>query len=351
MNQDCPIKTILAIVGFAASVGVSPPELLCAADVDPGLLADPDAYLPFFKEIRLWDEAVRLSDDQDFGLHLAEWATRAPEDHFDILTFALRSCPTLREHYRLAGRYIRLVHEGVYLTLEEEGDVARLVHGHSPEQIGPRHPVEGMLAVTLLMGRRSLGEDFVPHAVRFAHARPDRVSEQERVFGVQVHYDCPRNELILPRALLERPQRHAELRLLAILDRQLSGQLSDLPRSTDLRARVQRCMMDDLPEREPMVAAVATKLHMSARSLQRRLQSVGTSFAEVLSDLRRDLALRHLDDPRISIAEVAFLLGFLDVTAFHRAFKRWTGGTPAEFRRAAPRDKPKQSRSNRETKS
>lgn len=335
VSRDCPIKTILIIVGFAASAGVSPPELLHAAGLDPALLADPDAYLPGSQEMRLWDEAVRLTGDQDFGLHLAEWAARAPENHFDVLAFAVRSCATLGEHYALAGRYIRLVHEGVYLSLEEEGDVARLVHGHSPEQIGPRHPVEGMLALTLLLGRREVGEELAPQRVCFAHARPDRVSEQERVFGAPVHYGCPRNEMVLDRALLERPQLHAELRLLAILDRQLGGLLSGLPESHGYRDVVKRCMLDELPEREPVVATIAARLHMSARSLQRRLQSEGTSFAEVLSDLRRDMALRYLQDQRISIGEVAFLLGFLDVTAFHRAFKRWTGSTPAEYRRSA----------------
>jgi AraC-like DNA-binding protein len=73
---------------------------------------------------------------------------------------------------------------------------------------------------------------------------------------------------------------------------------------------------------------------MSPRSLQRRLQSEGTSFAQVLVDLRRDLALRYLRDERIAIGEVGFLLGFLDVAAFHRAFKRWTGSTPAQYRRS-----------------
>ncbi len=332
MSQDCPVKTILAVVGYAANAGVPPPELLRAAGLDPALLADPDAYLLPSQEIRVWAEAVRLTGDQDFGLHLAEWAARSSEHLFDVLTFAVRSCPTLGEHYRLAGRYIRLIHEGTYLSLEEEGDVARLVHGHSPEQIGPRHPVEGMLALALLLGRGEVGAEFVPESVCFAHARPDRVSEQERVFGAPVHYGCPRNELVLARALLERPQRRAELRLLAILDRQLGNLLSGLPESRRFRDVVKRCMMDELPEREPVVAVVAKKLHMSARSLQRRLQGEGTSFAEVLSDLRRDLALRYLQDQRISIAEVAFLLGFLDATAFHRAFKRWTGTTPAKYR-------------------
>lgn len=332
MSQDCPVKTILAVVGYAASAGVPPPELLHAAGLDPALLADPDAYLLPSQEIRVWAEAVRLTGDQDFGLHLAEWAARSSEHLFDVLTFAVRSCPTLGEHYRLAGRYIRLIHEGTYLSLEEGGDVARLVHGHSPEQIGPRHPVEGMLALALLLGRGEVGAEFVPESVCFAHARPDRVSEQERVFGAPVHYGCPRNELVLARALLELPQRRAELQLLAILDRQLGNLLSGLPESRRFRDVVKRCMMDELPEREPVVAVIAKKLHMSARSLQRRLQSEGTSFAEVLSDLRRDRALRYLQDQRISIAEVAFLLGFRDATAFHRAFKRWTGITPAKYR-------------------
>lgn len=332
VSLDCPIKTILAIVGFAAHAGVSPPELLRAVDLDPAILSNPDGYLLHAQEMHLWEEAVRRTGDQDFGLHLAEWVARAPEDHFDVLTFAVRSCPTLGEQYRLAGRYIRLIHEGVYLSLEEDGDVARLVHGHSPEQIGPRHAVEGMLALTLLLGRQTIGEELAPESVHFVHARPERVSEQERIFRAPVSYGCPRNELVLARDLLERRQRHAEERLLALLDRQLGSLLSGLPKSPRYADLVKRRMMDELPEREPVVAVIAAKLHISARSLQRRLQSEGTSFAEILSDLRRDLAIRYLQDPRISICEVAFLLGFLDVTAFHRAFKRWTGSTPAEHR-------------------
>src|SRR4029079_13864873 len=143
VSHDCPVKTLLAIVGFAASAGVSPPELLRAAGIDPMLLGDPDGYVPHAREVALWDEAVRLTGDDDFGVHLAEWVVRSPEDHFDVLAFAARSSPTLGDHYRLAGRYIRLIHEGIYLSLEEHEDVARLEHGHIPRQIGPRHPVEG----------------------------------------------------------------------------------------------------------------------------------------------------------------------------------------------------------------
>ncbi len=337
VSGECPIKTALAIVGFAARAGVPPPELLRAAGLDPRLLADPDSHLLRVQELRLWDEAVRLTGDQDFGLHLAEWAAGFPLEHFDALTFALRSSPTLGEHFRLAGRYVRLIHEDVYLSLEEDGDEARLVHGHRPEQIGPRQPVEGMLALTVLHARQCVGEELELRSVRFAHARPERVSELERVFRAPVCHGCSRNELVLDRALLDRPQRQAEPRLLALLDRQLGALLSIPPERRRFRDVVERCMTGELPEREPVLATVAAQLHMSTRSLQRRLQSEGTSFAEVLAELRRDMALRYLQDRRVSIGEVAFLLGFLDVTGFHRAFKRWTGITPAEHRRLATR--------------
>jgi len=336
MSRIRATKAILALVGFAANVGVPPPVLLSTAKLNPALLAGPDTDLLHSQELRLWDEAARLTGDRDFGLHLAEWIVGCSEELFDVLAFALRSCATLGDHYRLAGRYMRLIHQGIYLNLEEESDVVRLVHGHVQEpSTPPRHPVEAMLTLALLQGRRAIGEEFAPQAVCFTHARPEQVSEQERIFRAPVHYGCSRNELVLDRALLLRPQRHAELRLLAMLDRQLSGLLSELPNHRSFQDEVRHRMMDELPEREPGMAAVAGKLHMSPRSLQRRLQSEGTSFATVLFELRRDLALRYLRDPRISIGEVGFLLGFLDVAAFQRAFKRWTGSTPAVYRRSA----------------
>lgn len=335
MSRVRASKAILSVVGFAASAGVPPPVLLSAAQMDPELLSGPDTDVLHAHELRLWEEAARLTGDCDFGLHLAEWIAGCTEDLFDVLAFALRSCATLGDHYRLAGRYMRLVHQGIYLNLESEPSVARLVHGHFQEpSTPPRHPVEGILALALLQGRRAIGEEFAPQAVCFNHAQPKQVSEQARIFRAPVYYGCPRNELVLDRALLMRPQPCAEPRLLVMLDRQLAGLLSELPESRSVADAVRRCMMDELPEREPAVAAIAAKLHMSPRSLQRRLQSEGTSFAAVLFALRRDLALRYLRDKRIAIGEVGFLLGFVDVAAFQRAFKRWTGTTPAQYRRA-----------------
>ena len=120
MDQPRTTRVIQGLVGFAACSGVAPPVLLRAADLDPVLLTQADAELPLAQELRVWDEAARLTGDADFGLHLAEWVASTPEEHFDLLTFALRSCATLGDHYRRVGRYIRLLHEGLSVVLEEE---------------------------------------------------------------------------------------------------------------------------------------------------------------------------------------------------------------------------------------
>lgn len=327
-------RGIPSMIAFAVQRGVRPDELLHAAGVDLTRISDPQTDIPRPVKVRLWDEAARLSGDPDFGLHLGEWVCQCPEEHFDVLSFALRSCATLGEHYRRMERYVRLIHEGTFLTLELEHGEARLVHGLIDDNQSPRHPIECMLVMAVLQGRRAIGDDFCPREVHFAHAEPSELSEQERIFRAPVRYACKRNELVLHSADLDQPQRQAETRLQAVLERQLEDLLSQLPSDRSLPGRVKCHIAENLLDGEPAVSLIAAKLHMSPRTLQRRLNDDGTTFAKLLADLRHELALRHLRDPGRTINEVAFLLGFLEVSAFHRAFKRWTGKTPAEYQRS-----------------
>lgn len=337
MREETPPR-LPVLFAFAARAGVPPLALLHAAGLDPATAAE--TGVPRSQKQRLWDAAVELTGDQDFGLHLAEWVSLCPEEHMDVLAYAVRSCATLGEHYRRMGRYVRLLHEGTFLALEEGESEARLVHGLRDGTDAPRQPVECMLALAVLQGRRTAGDDLAPRAVCFAHAGPARPIEQERLFRAPVRYGCPRNELVLDRGALDRPQLHAEPRLLAVLDRRIEEMLNGIPEEHTFSVRVKRAMADHLMDGDPPVGLVAGKLHMSPRSLQRRLQDEGTSFARLLSDLRCDLAKLYLRERRSTLSEVAFLLGFAEVSAFHRAFKRWTGQTPAEYRRVAPDPSP-----------
>jgi AraC-like DNA-binding protein len=185
----------------------------------------------------------------------------------------------------------------------------------------------------VMIGKRNLGDAFVTQAVHFRHAAPARIDNHRRIFGGTLRFAQPRDELILDRQLLAQPLPQAEPELAELLDRHLAQLISALPQGPGFLDRVRSCVAQELRHGEPSLQDVAQRLHMSGRSLQRRLQQEGTTLQELLAGVRRDLAVRHLHDAQESIAEIAFLLGFSEVSTFHRAFKRWTGLTPSAYRR------------------
>ncbi|HTQ42103.1 MAG TPA: helix-turn-helix domain-containing protein [Polyangiaceae bacterium] len=167
----------------------------------------------------------------------------------------------------------------------------------------------------------------------FAHAEPSSLEEHRRVFGDDLHFDAPRTELEMDPAVLARPVLSADPHLCALIERHAEALLQRLPSSGSLTDRARAALVEGLRWGRTEVAAVAESLRMSARTLQRRLSAEGTSYAELLDVLRRELALRYVADHTLSLSEVAFLVGFADQTTFHRAFARWTGRTPGAFRK------------------
>lgn len=326
------VQVFQLVAWGAGAAGASPPELLAAAGIDPAALADPDGRLPRALEARLWQEAARLTGDELFGLHLAE---RVPPDRFGALGFAARSSATLGDAYERLARFVRIVVHGPTLTVEIERSAARV--RHTPPRTPPppsRHSIEFLMATLVIMGRRN-DPAFVPRAVHLRHAAPARLDEHRRVLGPAVRFDAAHDELVVDPARLAHPQLHAEPALARILDQHLASQLSALPADdAGLLERTRSALFAELDRGEPTLEAIAARLRMSPRSLQRRLQQEGSSLSAVLDRLRADLALRFLGEAGPSIGEVAFRLGFSDATTFHRAFRRWTGQTPAEFRRA-----------------
>ncbi|MFT3776218.1 MAG: AraC family transcriptional regulator [Minicystis sp.] len=325
------VKVFQAIVAGAAAEGVAPPDLLAAAGIDPGDLADPDGRLPRALEVRLWYEAVRLTGDEAFGVHLSE---RLPVDSFGAIGFAVRSSPTLGEAYQRVIRYLRLMAQGPVLDLQIEGTMARLRHLPPAGEPAPaRHAVEFLLTNLVVVARHNIDPAFTPKAARFRHPAPARLDEHRRLLGPGLRFGAGHDEVEIDESLLERPQAQAEPALSQVLDQHLSSLLAALPAEDSFLERARAAIAAELAHGEPALPAIAARLRTSPRSLQRRLQEEGTSLSSLLDRVRTDLAVRYLSESRESIAEVAFLLGFSEVSTFHRAFKRWTGQTPAAYRR------------------
>jgi AraC-like DNA-binding protein len=223
----------------------------------------------------------------------------------------------------------------VFTIIDRDG-ITRLEHTLGDRAAQSRHAAEFTLGCVVAITAQLTGAPVRPRRVELRHAAPTDVSAHLALFGCAPQFDAAVNALELDPEVLARTVTGADPALSAIILRHAEAVLATRP---DPRAstveRVRHLLARTLGEGDATLAAVAAQLHMSERSLQRRLADEDRTFDAILDDLRRELALRYLADPLVSIAEIAFLLGYSEASAFHRAFKRWTGATPAEMRTRA----------------
>jgi AraC-like DNA-binding protein len=329
------------IVTVAAAQGVPPPHLFAALEVSPTVVSDPDGRLPIELLLRAWRTAADLTHNPSFGLDAARIVQIAD---FGALGYAIRHSPSLGEAYRRFARYMGMINQAVELEMIIDGEHASLrVKPRLPiaDVETMRHPAECLLGVLMECANRfstppaagALTTGVAAHTVRFRHREPAQQSAHLRCFQVAPLFLQSVDELVLPRRLLEQPSPLADPLLLPILEQYLAKQEQAAPHAGADLERVRFVLKQGLQKGKPTPAHVAAQLRMSARTLQRRLQQQGTSLKLLLDEVREELARQHVQGSQIPLAEIAFMLGFSEVSAFHRAFKRWTGQTPIEMRR------------------
>jgi AraC-like DNA-binding protein len=298
--------------------------------IAPAVLGDPDARVPARAVLSLWHELPRLTGNETFGLWLAERVGAAP---ISPAGWFIQSSPTLREGLRRVVRFQRLLHDHARGELVERDDEVSYVH-----QIGdrafraPRHAIEFGFAQSVLLVRRCLGENVFPKRVEFQHAQPPDVTGHLGWFGEGIRFGAERDALSFDHTLTDRPLPTRDDALGELILSHARGLLERLPSDASFSARVRRAVVEALPQEVLELGGVATRLSLKKRTLQRRLADEGTSFDEILDAVRRELAERYFVDQGLGAQECAFLLGYSDLSAFHRAFQRWHGVAPAHFR-------------------
>jgi AraC-like DNA-binding protein len=324
------VRSVVKILDAAAVAGVAPAALCRAVSFDPTLLDDADNRIPFAQLVALYEHAARLTGDDAVGLHVGE---RTSPTLFDVLGYVVINSPTLGAALSRLVRYHAIWTDGAFFELTEQGAHVYLSYNYVAGILAPRrHDCEMTFAIAVTFTRRMTGVDWRPRAVSFQHPQPTDTAEHQRIFRAPVHFAQPRNELVLDRALLALPLARADAGLCAVLERHAQELLARLPQHDDTTAQVRRLLGDALAGGDPNINTVARQLGLSARTLQRKLRAEGTAYQDVLAAMRRDLARRYLREREMAVCEVAYLLGFSGPSAFHRAFRRWTGVTPKEFR-------------------
>lgn len=327
------VRALQPLVAGLAALGAAPNPILRAVGISPEVLDDPDASVPSSKVGSFWKGALDATRDEMLGLHIAE---AAPIEVFDVHAYALLSSPTLREAYRRASRYQRLIHETTRLDFDEGAEYGTLVHTLPGGRPVARQPAEFLAAAWVRVGRLVVDREWLPEAVYFAHEAPSDTSEHARFFGAPVHFEAGRTALQVANETLDEAGAASDERLAAILDRHVNALLASRPAHPEsLSDRVLAALSDEMQDGTVSARSVARRFHMSERTLRRGLAEEDTSYRELLGRLRLERALALLYERRCSIAEIAYLLGFSEVSAFHRAFKRLTGKTPADVRAGA----------------
>jgi AraC-like DNA-binding protein len=330
----CSVAPLRFLVGWAAARGAAVDGLCAGAGLTGDVLASPDARVPWEVGLRVWQELPRAVGDPDFGLHAAQAAGQRP-DAFPLLDYAVRNCRTVGDALTTIVRYQRIFHDAAGFRLTMDGAGARLVHAPPPEVVVPRHAAEFLFGTLLVGLRQRTGRDLVPMAVRFRHPAPPSVDEHHRLFGRAVAFGAPNAELLLAREAVDLPVLGADPQLRSLLEQLAEQALARNPAEESVLDEVRRALVAAMPGGDTDVESIARRLGMSRRSLQRALQAEGVTYQELFDDLRRQLALTRLGEERRPPGEVAFLLGFADVAAFYRAFRRWTGTTPGAYVRGA----------------
>jgi AraC-like DNA-binding protein len=276
--------------------------------------------------------AIERIDDPAFGLRAARcWHPT----YFGVLGHAWLVSPTLRDGLERLSTYYRLVGDRGVLEVEDVpgGVKARYWsrRGHPAALPVAATVVDIVMSILLDMCRFNAGDGLRPIAASLRRHAPPQPEVYERFFGCPVTFDSPENTIVLSERDARMKLPSTNRRLAGAFDRWLADELAHV-RKDDIAGRCRAALTHSLPGGVIGVADVAETLHMTPRTLQRHLADARTSFQALLDEVRRELALEQVEDPRRSLTETAFMLGFNETSSFTRAFKRWTGVSPSAYR-------------------
>ncbi len=295
------------------------------APVDPSQMVSDTDYYAFL-------ERLAEVDPDAVDLPLRTGASMRCGD-YGAFGLAFKSALSFRGSCERSERYGRVLTSVSTYTVEDT-DHGSYVHLHrdGERRLGLVMSNEATIASILTIGREVSTDPLEPLAVFFKHPAPRTTARHERFFGCAVNFDADRDALLMSAQALDAPNRVGDPSISKFFDTHLDAELAQLDADDDLPKRVRIHVAQALSEGIPKISDVARRLGMSGRTLQRRLSDQGYSFQSLVDEARRQLAERLLRQSKYSLAEIAYLTGFSEQSAFNRAFKRWAGQTPRSYR-------------------
>ena len=305
-------------------------ELLLNVGLSPSLLQAPQARVSAKQYGALWRLIALTLDDEFFG----QDSRRMKSGSFAMLCHSVLGCKSLQRALDRSLRFFGLILDDIAGTLHSEGENARIVfHEQAP---GAKHRVFAHETLLMLLHGVAcwlVGRRIPIVRAEFSYPEPAHSAEYRLMYSTQLSFDRPQTAITFRASYLDLPIVQDERSIKDFLRKAPENILVKYKNSNSLTARVRRRLRQSLPSALPEFDRLVSELNMTAATMRRRLQEEGESYQSIKDQLRRDLAISYLSDSRRSVVDIALELGFAEPSAFHRAFKKWTGASPGEFRR------------------
>lgn len=328
------ILMVRGLIGELQRRGIEPHRLLEGFEIEPATLADMRSMIevPIFE--RMVSRAMKITDDPGLGLSVG---SHAPDHMLQLLGHLLMSASTPLEAFELFQRFSPLVVDDMRLSLAVRGPTAKVTfgyHGAVAEET-LRFGADITASMIVRVVRQFIGEDAFANEIWFRHAEPSYAFRYQKVFTCPVRFSQAENALWGDAAILQQPQRYGDLTTSQFLRAAAEKMLSQLGTRASIGERLSARLRQEADLCNVDMSAIAREFGLTHRAMRRRLQTEGSSMSQILEQARERMACEELRRPGASIRDAAERIGYSEPSAFFRAFKRWTGLTPAQYLRAA----------------
>jgi AraC-like DNA-binding protein len=319
-----------AIPAVLTSLGADPNEVLTEAGFDPAWFADPENRISYVARGRLLRHCAERTGCRHFGLLLGQHGRLSS---LGLIGFLVQSSPDLGTALRSLVRYFRLHSGGGTLSLDVQGGTATWSYDiHQPQVEATDQIADGALTWMFNILSELCGPAWKPTELLFAHRNPEDVGPFRRFFRAPLRFNADRNVIAFCAEWLDRPLPRADPELQQLLQKQV--ETLDARYGDDFLSQVRRVLRMALLSGHAKADEVAALFSMHSRTLNRRLSAFGISFHDLVDEGRFEIARTMLENSALSVTQIAASLDYADASAFTRAFRRWSGTTPALWRAA-----------------
>jgi AraC-like DNA-binding protein len=329
-SRDAAVRTSAsaAIPALLRTLGANPAGVLAGAGVDPAVFDDPDNVIPLASLGRLMKHCVAATGCQHFGLLVGQ---QSGLQRLGLVGLVVRYSPDVGTALSKLGSYMHLHNGGAIATVLAAGDATILSFDiHQPDVEAVEQMVDGAIAALFNAMRSLCGGEWQPIEVRFAHRRPDDVGPFRRFFRAPLHFDAEQTSVVFSSHWLDHRLAGADVELQQLLQQQIDA--LEARHGDEFPAQVRSVLRTGLLTGHGSAVQVAALFSIHSRTLRRRLGQFGTSFKALVDESRFDISRQMLRNTALDISQIAGSLDYADASAFTRAFRRWSGTTPAAWR-------------------